>query len=163
MKSSATKKHDARDQPQAEKTITEICLSSDGKRLIFLFANGEGYAVGREALPFDDGSPITHFEIFDHGCAIAIQLASGTLYDLPWDSIKYYAKGGSRKPISIGASIDFLRKKKGLTQAKLAELCGLSRVQISRIESSVSEPSLDSLMKIATVLRVTLAQMTHVE
>lgn len=161
MKSSTVKKNPHHSSPpQAEKRIVEVCLSSDGKKLIFLFANGEGFAVQRSVLPMDDGSPVTHCEIFDHGCAAAVHLASGVLYDLPWDSIRHFAQGGDRKSSHFGQAVRKWRKVKGLTQDQLADLCRLSRVHISRIESDVSEPGIDSLIKIAEALGVRLADIT---
>lgn len=143
---------------QSEKTLTEVCLSLDGKKIVFLFENGEGFSVARSRLPGDDGSPVTHIEIFDHGCAVAIHQGSGTHYDLPWDSIKYYAKRGRKRVKLFGKRIANLRKKAHLSQAQFAWRTGLSRVQISRLEQNRSEPSVDTLEKISKALGLSIAE-----
>lgn len=49
-----------------------------------------------------------------------------------------------------------LRKKKGLTQKKLAEKTGYSQADISRLESGKRKPSLRTLSKIAESLDMEL-------
>lgn len=81
----------------SKRKIQEVAVSFDGRRLLFLFENGKGHSIPRERLPGDDRTPITHVQIFDHRGAVAIAQASGHQYNLPWDSIKYYAAGGKPK------------------------------------------------------------------
>jgi len=54
------------------KKIGEVSLSLDGRRLIFLFENGEGCAVARKSLPGDDGTPIVALQVFDHRGAVSV-------------------------------------------------------------------------------------------
>lgn len=140
--------------PGNKKHIQEATLSLDGKRLIFLFQNGEGYSIFRAHLPGDDGSPITSIQIFDHKGAVAISQASGTSYDLPWDSIKHYAQGGRQKKYSLGPSLKKIREQKRFTQQALAKRAGMSRMQLSRLESNRSSPTLDTLLKLCHVLGI---------
>ena len=49
-----------------------------------------------------------------------------------------------------------IREEKGLTQAQMAELCGLSQPTIARMERSIHSPQLDSLFKILVPLGYTL-------
>ena len=42
----------------AEKRLEEVSFSLDGKRLLFLFENGEGCSVARKDLPGDDGTAV---------------------------------------------------------------------------------------------------------
>lgn len=137
-----------------DKTIEEVCISLDGKALVVLFANGEGYKVSRHQIPGDDQSPITHIEIFDHGCAVAIKQASGCYYDLPWDSIKHYAQSGKRKKTHIGSLLRRLREKSALSQGQLASRSGLSRAQINRLEQNLCEPSIETLEKLSKVFNL---------
>ncbi len=143
----------------SDKKIDEVSLSMDGRRLIFLFASGEGYSVPRKSLPGDDGTPIVSLQIFDHRGAVSISQASGTTYDLPWDSIKHYARGGRQKTFALGERIKRLRKERELTQENLARAVGISRIQMNRIESDLSKPGLETLMRLADVLGVTLRDM----
>ncbi len=145
--------------PQDEKEIEEACLSQDAQRIIVVFKNGEGCKLVRKNLDFDDRSPITQIEIFDHGCAIGVHQSSGNYYDLPWDSIRHYAKAGKKKVLKIGKIISAMRKKSQISQEQLAWKTGLSRVQIARIETNASFPSLTTLEKIAAIFNMSLADL----
>lgn len=48
------------------------------------------------------------------------------------------------------------RKKQKLTQAELAERAGISRTNISRFESGTYNPSLETLVKVALALGMSL-------
>jgi len=49
-----------------------------------------------------------------------------------------------------------IREEKGLTQAQMAEICGVSQPTIARMERSTHSPQLDSLFKILVPLGYTL-------
>jgi len=55
----------------------------------------------------------------------------------------------------IGANIKKLRRKKGLTQAQLAELAEISTVHMSHIETGSVAMSLESLINISNSLDTT--------
>ena len=60
----------------------------------------------------------------------------------------------------IGVNIAYYRKRKGLTQAQLAEKCGASRTHISNIETAYNSAiSLDILFSIAEVLNVHITKL----
>ncbi|MCE7073066.1 helix-turn-helix domain-containing protein [Dyadobacter sp. CY327] len=48
----------------------------------------------------------------------------------------------------LGAMIQELRKKQGLTQEQLADRCGTTKTYISRIENNASDIRLSTLMRI---------------
>jgi len=52
-----------------------------------------------------------------------------------------------------------IRKARGLTQVKLATMCGASQVRISQYECGTREPNLDMLRKLATALNVTIDEL----
>lgn len=56
----------------------------------------------------------------------------------------------------IGKRIAELRKERGLSQIKLAQLTGIDSSNIGRIELGKYNPGLETLCKIADVLGVTL-------
>lgn len=56
----------------------------------------------------------------------------------------------------LGARIKEIRRKKGFTQEKLAELVGLETGSLSSIESGRNFPSLVTLDKISKVLNIEL-------
>jgi transcriptional regulator with XRE-family HTH domain len=58
--------------------------------------------------------------------------------------------------IRIGQRIAELRKKKGMTQAQLAEACGMKSPNIARIETGRYSTGLDILSKIADALDCTI-------
>jgi transcriptional regulator with XRE-family HTH domain len=47
-----------------------------------------------------------------------------------------------------------LRKKSGMSQQELADYCDLERVYISKLERAMSMPSIDTIFRIAEVLKL---------
>ena len=58
----------------------------------------------------------------------------------------------STEPRQIGARVRAIRGKTGLTQADLAEACGLSAETIGRLERGAYEPSLSTMMLVVQAL-----------
>ena len=56
-----------------------------------------------------------------------------------------------------------LRIKKGLTQARLAELTGISRINIVRYENQEINPGLDACVRIADILGCTVDDLLRPE
>jgi len=56
----------------------------------------------------------------------------------------------------IGKRIKKVRRQKGMTQCKLAELADLSNPYLSQVETGVKKASLESLAKISRILDVSL-------
>lgn len=65
-------------------------------------------------------------------------------------------KGASGK-LDLGLRLKEFRRKRGLSQAELAKLVGVTASTISQIESNLIYPSLPALLKIAEVLSVDVA------
>jgi transcriptional regulator with XRE-family HTH domain len=59
----------------------------------------------------------------------------------------------------IGAAIAVRRKAKGLTQAQVAEMMGVEKETISRIETGVISPTLNRLRQIAEILDCSLSDL----
>ena len=59
-----------------------------------------------------------------------------------------------RKPPNVGAQVRALRTERGLSMRGLAELCELSPNAISLIERGSTSPSVSTLHRLATALRV---------
>ncbi len=59
------------------------------------------------------------------------------------------------------ANLKTLRKERGLTQWRLAELCGISNGTIGNIECGVTKPSFDLMIKFAEVMEISPAQFFH--
>ena len=62
--------------------------------------------------------------------------------------------------ITLGSRIRARRNAVGLTQEKLAIICGVSRAAVAQWESGVTRPSLDNLVKAADALSVWLSWLT---
>lgn len=60
---------------------------------------------------------------------------------------------------TIGDRVRQLRAARGLTQAGLAELCGLQRAFVGSVERGERNLALISLRRFATALRVTPAEL----
>ena len=67
------------------------------------------------------------------------------------------ASGHSAK--IVAARLVSLREERGLSQARLAELAGIDRKTINRIERNRFSPSLDTLTRISVVFRCRLADL----
>ena len=59
----------------------------------------------------------------------------------------------------IGRQVQQIRKRKGRSQAGLAEDTGMSVAYISHIETGIKKASLESIVKIANALGVTVDQI----
>ena len=58
--------------------------------------------------------------------------------------------------LQIGENIRVLRKEKGITQEKLAELLGVTSQAVSRWESGAGYPDMDQLPGLASLLEVSM-------
>jgi transcriptional regulator with XRE-family HTH domain len=59
----------------------------------------------------------------------------------------------------VGARVKALRKRRGLSQDALAKRAGLHRVTLANVERGATVPTLDTLARLATALRVSVAQL----
>lgn len=59
----------------------------------------------------------------------------------------------------VGKRIKLARKEKGLTQEELAERLDIHETTLSRIETGVSNPSVQTLNKIAKALKIPLSEL----
>lgn len=62
---------------------------------------------------------------------------------------------------SIGATIRYRRVQAGLSQETLAQEVGLSRKLLNRIENAHVSPRLDSLLLVASGLKITLSELVE--
>ena len=61
--------------------------------------------------------------------------------------------------MTVGENIRNIRKEKGLTQKKLAELCGINEVQIRQYELGKANPKIETISKIADALNVPIGKI----
>lgn len=58
--------------------------------------------------------------------------------------------------MTLGYKIKLLRKENGLTQLELGDKLGLSKANISKYESNVHEPSIETLNKLSDLFNVSV-------
>jgi transcriptional regulator with XRE-family HTH domain len=63
----------------------------------------------------------------------------------------------------IGMNIRELRKSKGLSQVELAHICDFEKANMNRIEAGVTNPTIKTLLKIASALDVDLFEILNPE
>lgn len=63
--------------------------------------------------------------------------------------------------MKLGLSIKKARKKKKMSQVQLSTLAKLSRTYISDVENGRYAPSLETLMRISAVLKVSLDDLAY--
>jgi transcriptional regulator with XRE-family HTH domain len=73
--------------------------------------------------------------------------------------LKWQIYGGWKAVKDIGKRIRDLRMAMKLTQSQFAELVGLSEDSIGKVERGISVPTIETLMKMAEGLKVTLAEL----
>jgi transcriptional regulator with XRE-family HTH domain len=69
----------------------------------------------------------------------------------------------AKRKQEIGPRVRSLRKKKGLTLAKMANECGCSSSLLSQIESGIVNPSFSTMEAISGALGVSLAELVYDE
>ncbi len=60
--------------------------------------------------------------------------------------------------LPIGYHVTILRKKKGMTQARLAQQSGIPQPNLSRIETGEQDPTVSTLLRICQALNVPAAE-----
>lgn len=61
--------------------------------------------------------------------------------------------------VMVSERLKFIRKKKGLSQEKLAELAGVAPARISELESGNVNPTLETIEIITTALEIPLVEL----
>ena len=70
-------------------------------------------------------------------------------------------KASSASAQTVADQLMALRAERGLSQARLAELAGVDRKTINRIENGHFSPSLDTLTRLSVVLKCRLAELVE--
>ncbi|MBU2602841.1 MAG: helix-turn-helix domain-containing protein [Actinobacteria bacterium] len=99
--------------------------------------------------------------------------SSGNRFEVPWDFVRHWADedyeyhrgrpgvSRSREETArhVAGRVRAQREKRHLTQQKLAELTGIRRPNIARIERGVHAASLETLERLAAALDTTVAEL----
>ena len=70
-------------------------------------------------------------------------------------------KASSASAQTVADQLMALRAERGLSQARLAELAGVDRKTINRIENGHFSPSLDTITRLSVVLRCRLSDLVE--
>lgn len=60
---------------------------------------------------------------------------------------------------NIAQNLQSLRRRKNLTQSQLAKLSGVTRASIAQLETGISNPSLEILLKLSATLKVSVDEL----
>jgi DNA-binding XRE family transcriptional regulator len=134
--------------------------SYDPKREAFRVAMEDGQIfLLQRPIPEDDHSEVLDVYIEGDGEVFTVLQTSGNEFSVPWDVIKDLASGKKRTPDAqvgkrIGQRVKEIRKKRGLTQNQLAEMSGIKRPNISRLEAGTHVPGILLIECLAESLQV---------
>jgi transcriptional regulator with XRE-family HTH domain len=104
---------------------------------------------------------LTDDNFITHNLKVNILSANVSIYEtvpnihLYWVIMMYY--------IGFGEILRDIRKEKGLSQSELGKLIGTSKAVISKYENSMSYPSYDVLIRIASTFKVSTDYLLGVE
>jgi len=70
-------------------------------------------------------------------------------------------KASNQSAETVSNSLITLRNERGFSQARLAELAGVDRKTINRIENGHFSPSLDTLTRLSVVLKCKLSDLVE--
>lgn len=139
--------------------------SYDLKRDAFRVAmeDGRNFLLKRP-IPEDDNSEILDVYIEGDGEIFTVIQATGNEFSVPWDVIETLASGKTRTPDPavrkrIGQRLKTLRKQRGLTQVQLAEMTGLKRPNISRLEAGTHVPGIPLIERLAAALKIDIVDL----
>jgi DNA-binding XRE family transcriptional regulator len=152
-----------------EKKIRDARYSVGEDRFIVTFDSGKEYSFPRSSMEVDDGSDLLNIQVDRGRFFFRVTQVSGNRYEIPWDRVLHEAEPAyqyfrgrlnrTKTRQEIGATIRKLREAKGVTQLELARAAGMMRANISRIEASKHRPSLETMERIATALKVPVADL----
>ncbi len=138
-----------------------ISVETSGEGLNISFADGIVSAVPwgsiREVRGLSDVDSIE----FDDPYEILIRTRHGEVAEIPWDFARHvgdvdYRKLADRTALEgqrrFADRLSSLRRRSGLSQRELAELSGVGRVTIARIEAASQSPRLETVQRLATAM-----------
>jgi DNA-binding XRE family transcriptional regulator len=158
-------------KPEYSKIFSEVRLTDDKKSFFIRMENESKYMLSGNEIPEVDASDIIEYGIGDTGNYFWFRQKSGNTVEIPWDTVLYhceqgyeYYKGKNREAETTSSqrimkNIKSLRNNRGWTIAELAEKSGIQRPNLSRLENGKHTPSLETIIKVANALGVTVADI----
>ena len=143
----------------ANQMMISVESSRDG--LNFSFADGHVSTVPWDSIREVQGlSDVDSIE-FDNPYEVLIRTKHGEVAEIPWDFARNAGDSEFRKHVDtialesqrkFGERLSELRHVLGLSQYRLAELSGVSRVTIARIEAASQSPKLETAQRLAAAM-----------
>lgn len=132
--------------------------------------NGKTYVLRLDDLSGADSSGLRRVTLARKRNSFRIHQESTNVLDVPWDAVLFHCESDyeyykdrqppdDRGPRAVGNRVRKLRESKGLTVTTLAELTGMKRPNLSRLEAGRHLPSLETLERIARALQVPVAEL----
>ena len=157
---------------EARRTIESVEYLQRLRAFLIRMGHGGIYVLMLDDLPEADSSPVTRLRIARDRTHFKAWQESGTQLAVSWDAIlhrcepeyEYYqAQSMQRQHVDrgmrIGTHVRDVRLARGLTVSQLAQMAGMKRPNLSRLEHGRHVPSLDTLEHIATALMVPIADL----
>jgi len=153
--------------------ITDVAFVASHRTLAFAFADGRRHSVPLSAVPSADGSSVLEITLLYQGSAASVVQSSGNRFEIPWDFVLHWADtdyeyhrgrpdvSRSREEAArvIAGRVRAQRKKRDLTQQQLADLTGIRRPNVARLERGIHAASLETLERVAMALGTTVAEL----
>ncbi len=149
--------------------LRSVGLEDGGQTLVVTFVKGKSYRLPIERLKTRGRVESVRLDDVRHG--ILLNLRDGTTTDVASDFVLFEADARYRslhapsslaaRP-SIGQNVRSIRLRQGRSSRDVAKAAGLAPSNFARLESGRHEPKIETLVKIARVLRVPLADLLSV-
>jgi XRE family transcriptional regulator, regulator of sulfur utilization len=153
--------------------FVDVAFLAERGALLFVFDNGRRYSLPLAALSVADRTAVEQVTLLYQGSAVSVLQSSGNRFEVPWDFVLHVAEEDyeyhqSRPEVTrrraetahrVGARVRAERAKRHLTQQRLAELTGIKRPNIARLERGTHATSLATLERVAAALGVTVAEL----
>ena len=90
-----------------------------------------------------------------------VRTRGGEVAEIPWDFARYFGDGGNRASVEDEAlrgqrkfarRLRGLRREAGLSQQRLADISGVGRVTIARLETAAQSPRPETMQRLATAM-----------
>ena len=153
--------------PELGKKINMVYYIEEDRAFIVHMENGKAYLLEVNELSEADSSQVVRTRIGEGGRYFRVDQESGNWFEVPWDDVLYhcepiyeYYKGKQSSETNndlakrVGERIRQLRTSKGLSIEKLADMAGMQRPNLSRLEHGKHRPSLDTIERLALALDV---------